>query len=90
MADVNWITDLTATSTDLVTAVSTEIINLDAELDVGYGHVNIYTGATTVIPSVVAQELATENKLVEQNIIVEEIPYSQVSNPAGGWTVTIA
>ena len=89
MADVNWITDLTATSTELVTAVSTEIINLDADLDVGYGHVNIYTGATTVIPSVVAQELATENKLVERDIIIEEIPYSAVTNPAGGYTVNI-
>lgn len=49
-----------------------------------------YTGPTTIIPAQVEQAFETKNKICRQNLIVEEIPYSQVSNPAGGWTVTIA
>ena len=88
--DVNFDTEIIASGGNFITALSTDIINITADMDIGIGVENIYHGATTVIPSVVAQELHTENKLVERDIIIEEIPYSRVTNLAGGWTVTIA
>ena len=33
--------------------------------------------------------LETENKVLQDNIIVNRIPYSQVSNLSGGYTVSI-
>lgn len=89
MADVNWTTDITVSGADFVSSIDTELINVNAEIDIGMGMPVIYTGATTVIPSVTEQELETENKLVLQNITIEQIPYSAVSNVAGGYTVNI-
>lgn len=50
----------------------------------------IYAGDTVVIPKVEKQELETKNTTVKENIIVEKIPFSKVSNSAGGNTVVIA
>ena len=49
----------------------------------------VYTGATIVIPRAEEQVLATKDKTVVQNITVTEIPYTEVSNPLGGLTVSI-
>ena len=53
-------------------------------------NVPVYNGSYTVIPSTSDQTLETAGKLLEQNTIIEEIPYSVVSNDKGGSTVTIA
>lgn len=90
MADVNWTTELSVDPVQFATGMETDIIEIDAPMEIGVGLPDYYTGATTVIPSVVEQILETADKLMRDNITVEEIPYSQVSNPAGGWTVTIA
>lgn len=64
-------------------------------LDVGkFGDVPIeyesYEGDYTVIPSRHEQTLATANKLLEQDIVIKEVPYSEVGNLAGGSTFYIA
>lgn len=49
-----------------------------------------YTGETTVIPKAFMQTiLETANKSVYSDITVEEIPYEEVSNISGGYTVSI-
>lgn len=51
---------------------------------------NVYDGQyiLTPLPSV-DQILRTKNKLLTEDIIIEPIPYAEVSNNAGGKTVTI-
>ncbi len=65
-------------------------LTFEADLDFSGRIPEIYRGVTTVIPGLVAQELETANKFLKTNIIVEEIPYAQTGNLAGGYTVTIA
>lgn len=48
-----------------------------------------YTGEYSVTPSVSAQIIATDDKRMTDDLIVEPIPYAEVSNVAGGTTVTI-
>jgi hypothetical protein len=48
-----------------------------------------YSGPYEVIPKPVDQILNTSNKLLVDNINVKSIPYSEVTNPQGGKTVTI-
>lgn len=49
-----------------------------------------YTGRYQVIPMAnVDQLLRTNNKVMEQDVVIEKIPYAEVSNTAGGKTVTI-
>lgn len=50
----------------------------------------VYTGDTVVIPRAFeSQVLPTQNKTVTDDITVTEIPYTEVSNLAGGLTVSI-
>ena len=49
-----------------------------------------YRGRYTVTPLArLDQILRTEDRVMEGNVIVEKIPYSETSNLAGGYTVTI-
>ena len=49
-----------------------------------------YTGSYQVIPlAKLSQILRTKGTVLSDDIIVEEIPYAQTSNLAGGYTVTI-
>ena len=49
-----------------------------------------YTGTYQAVPMAhLAQILRTEGKVLMDDIVVEEIPYAEVSNNAGGHTVTI-
>ena len=48
-----------------------------------------YEGEYAVIPKVTAQTLETENKLMLEDLTIKAIPYFEVSNLAGGSTVTI-
>ena len=48
-----------------------------------------YEGEYSVTPKVTAQTLETENKLMSEDLTVKAIPYFEVSNLAGGSTVTI-
>lgn len=48
-----------------------------------------YTGLYTVVPNFEIQELDTKDKLLRDNITVDPIEVSRVSNPAGGKTIYI-
>lgn len=48
-----------------------------------------YEGEYEVIPKVAAQKLETANKMMAKDLTIKEIPYFEVSNLAGGSTVTI-
>ena len=50
---------------------------------------SVYEGEYKVTPKVTAQTLETENKLMAEDLTVKAIPYFEVSNLAGGSTVTI-
>lgn len=53
------------------------------------GSAEIYEGSYTVIPSVESQTLETASKTMADDLLVESIPFYEVSNTAGGVTVTI-
>lgn len=49
----------------------------------------VYEGAYKVTPSTSNQTLGTRNKLMQADVVVEEIPYAEVSNNSGGITANI-
>lgn len=51
--------------------------------------VDNYEGGYHVIPQTVDQTLDTSMKLLSSDVTVEEIPYSETTNPDGGYTATI-
>ena len=51
---------------------------------------DVYNGQYTVTPLPnVEQILRTDNKILKHDIVIQPIPYAEVSNLAGGKTVTI-
>lgn len=48
-----------------------------------------YEGSYNVIPDLTVQRLATAEKLMRSDVTVQEIPYFDVGNTAGGSTVYI-
>ena len=52
-------------------------------------NVPVYSGTYTVIPKTSDQTLETAGMLMEQDTLIEEIPFSVVSNNVGGSTATI-
>lgn len=63
-----------------------EYLNSDGSLI----HFDEYTGEYTVTPlPTVEQILRTSNKLLVRDIVIDPIPYAEVSNDAGGTTVII-
>ena len=60
------------------------------ESDMSVVGVDEYNGQYTVTPlPTLEQILRTSNKLLKHDIVIDPIPYSQTSNLAGGYTVTI-
>lgn len=56
----------------------------------GSGNLPVYNGAYTVTPSSVNDlKLLTANKMLTGNIVINKIPYAEVSNTSNGTTVTI-
>jgi len=49
----------------------------------------VYSGNYEVTPSTQKQQLPTAQAIMEQDLFVKEIPYSEVSNNEGGKTVNI-
>ena len=49
-----------------------------------------YQGSYSVTPRTTAQNIATTGTYLSDDVIVEAIPYAEVSNNANGTTVTIA
>lgn len=52
-------------------------------------NIPVYKGTYTVIPNTSDQTLETAGMLMEQDTLIEEIPFSVVSNNVGGSTATI-
>lgn len=48
-----------------------------------------WNGNYSITPSVTSQILDTKSKIMRDNLIINEIPYSEVSNTSGGNTVHI-
>lgn len=48
-----------------------------------------YQGEYEITPKVEAQMLPTAQKVLEENIVIKEIPFFNVSNTSGGSTVYI-
>lgn len=55
----------------------------------GGGAVPPYTGETRVTPGFEEITLATKNLRMQDDVVVEQIPITEVSNPAGGITFII-
>ena len=54
-----------------------------------YDKADVYHGVYEVTPSSNDQELETRGKLLADNVLVNAIPYEEVTNPSGGTTVII-
>lgn len=79
------------TACEIKTELTTSDILLEGQLDIGSGgRLPNYEGSYSVTPKTYEQTLETKNKSMTDNLVVEEIPYSEVSNPSGGNTVNIA
>ena len=48
-----------------------------------------YTGSYEVTPRANEQKLHTASKIMMDDVTIKEIPYAEVTNPAGGTTVII-
>ena len=48
-----------------------------------------YTGIYEVTPKVFAQQLETKEKHLDKNVQIEAIPYYEVGNQSGGYTLNI-
>ena len=64
-------------------------VDLDTVIKVEYITGDMYGGPYEVTPKVESVVLATRNKTMNNDVTVFEIPYAEVSNPAGGKTATI-
>lgn len=49
-----------------------------------------YHGDYEVTPAINEQSLATKDKRMLDDVVIKEIPYAEVTNPAGGTTIIIA
>lgn len=58
-------------------------------VDVIGGNVEEYKGAYEVTPATTAQVLETARKVMRDDLTIKEIPYAEVSNAAGGNTISI-
>lgn len=54
-----------------------------------YFQPDIYDGTTTVTPGADPVTLATAETYLERDVVIGAIPYAEVTNQAGGKTVTI-
>ena len=59
------------------------------QVNAGGEFIPTYEGDYIVIPSVEPQSLSTKNTKMAQDLGIAAIPYAEVSNTAGGTTVTI-
>lgn len=72
------------------TAIKTPKIGITTNFSVVKVSGDIYEGEYDVTPECYEQiVLKTENKSMVQDVTVRKIPFESVSNPEGGYTVTI-
>lgn len=63
--------------------------SLSATLERGSLIAEYYDGDYEVRPTVEEQSLPTKDKLMSQDVHIEEIPYFETTNESGGYTVII-
>ena len=75
----------------------TKFLNIDSNFLTEFGsfinsgqNFPYYKGDYTVVPSRKITQLETANQILKKDVIVEAVPYSQVSNAVGGATFYIA
>ena len=66
-----------------------DVSELELELDSSGYIPETYDGPYEVIPDFEDQVLETEDLLMSDDVVVKEIPVAEVSNPAGGLTLTV-
>lgn len=69
--------------------IHSEEFKLDIKNYQGIKNADVYTGAYTVTPKDIAQQLKTKNKLLNKDVMVKKIPFFETSNDEGGNTVYI-
>lgn len=78
------------TKTGLTDKINTENFESEILSISGVSDIEIYEGIYEIIPSVFEKQiLETKNKKMTDDVTVKEIPYAEVSNEAGGETITI-
>lgn len=81
---------LSAVDEPLIGSISSQIGPISGSISSQIGPpVDPYEGDYVVIPKFVEQVLPTKNKTMQDDMVVKEIPTAEVSNPAGGLTLTI-
>lgn len=55
----------------------------------GVGDEDVYDGVYNITPTKSEQVLLTQDKLLQNNIIVQAIPLNKIENQSGGYTVNI-
>lgn len=70
-------------------SIPKEAVELVGYLSIPEGIGNRYDGSYEIVPSVDFQLLPTLECYLENDILIHPIPYSEVSNLKGGYTVII-
>lgn len=74
---------------DLDITIETMEQELELELETPGYVPPTYEGPYTVTPDFTNQVLETAEKMMSDDVIVNEIPVAEVTNPAGGLTLTV-
>lgn len=74
---------------DLDITIENVTDEIELEIDSSGYIPETYDGPYEVTPDFNDQVLETEDLLMSDDVIVKEIPVAEVSNPAGGLTLTI-
>lgn len=61
----------------------------DQYIQIRQGDYDAYDGDYTVTPMAETQILDTDHKIMTDDLTITAIPYTEVSNPSGGYTVSI-
>lgn len=61
----------------------------NVQFDIEFGFEAVYTGAYEVGSSLYEQKLDTANKRMLKDVLIDPLPTSKITNPSGGYTVTI-
>ena len=73
---------------DFFVELETEIY-FDFECNIVLIEGDRYTGEYDVIPNFRLQKLETENKVMEDDVRVHQIPVEKTTNQSGGYTIVI-
>ena len=86
MAEVN-VSDVSGIEVGIGQSGKIEI-EVDGKIYIA-GDCDNYTGIYEVTPKIFAQHLETKEKHLNENVQIEAIPYYEVGNQSGGYTLNI-